>query len=170
MISRLSDIDENEHYFEGWMRITHEHEIENWIWIYSHQTHTHYINKYNKTHSNKSKKLLHAQYTTDNDTTNKYITHIKTIRENCARAKPQRHRNNNKTNKTPLRTRKRDCDCYILVKIYKISSTDDISQHEHVAVISANYPQLHKSHNLEWENRCNAPLPRPLKERIKLLA
>ena len=100
------------------------------------------------------------------------ISHLKTYRYDCHRA-PKRGKTN--PTKPVLRTRKGDCKCYILAKLYAITSNTpqqpdkNSSETTYIAIISANYPHLH-AHNLEWGNRCHAPLPKPLINRIKTLA
>ena len=179
VISRLSDVDANDTYFEGWMSFIDEQEIDDWIWSYSYQTHSCYRHLYSRTASNTPKPLYYPQYANDKDISNKKISHIKTIRYDCHKTKPRRQ-----TEQQPLRTRKGDCkycQCYICVKIYKVytevnhtTELHNTTTHNHIeptyiAVISCNYPYCH-TENTNWYNRLHAPLPRPLIDMINILA
>ena len=174
ILKEVNQLVEYGDYWEGWIRIndgSQFDDLERFLWIYQHQTHTVYNRLMPETRKEQQKEhkinpltSLHSIFTLDGDITDKYIQRIKTMSYLCSRAKQRGKARPRKTNKATGST-KTDCQCQINVKIFQIMKKEGdqfICDQSQIAVISDNHIRCHEPHDLSWHNRRNAPLPEPL--------
>ena len=103
----------NGNYWEGWIRSHSVDDLNEFLWIYHHQTKTVYV-KYSpvKLVAGKVKPLpnSHVAWTLDGDIKNKYYQRIGTMKFLCQRSK-DRHPKKKKKNKAPLRGSIKTSEC-----------------------------------------------------------
>ena len=145
IVKELRDVNENNEYWEGWMFYQFIQQIYDFVWIYSHQEKTVYIDRRSHSMKSNSKPLQCRQYSPDQQIQNKYITHTQTIRYDCQRSKQRGKPKERKTTDLPPCSMKTDCKCYINVKIFAIleKSNGKTKPIANIAVVSGNHPHIH---------------------------
>ncbi len=143
ILNELSDIQANVSYFEGWKYVDDISDMDRFLWVYQHQTHTVYIKGYSRDKTvYKIYPLCHEKWFGDTTDTDKYIKQIAIARYDCQRTKSN--------NKKVIRTFKTDCHCHILIRYYQVYNDKKASMpcRRIIAVFSDNYIESHCGHDL----------------------
>eukprot|EP01083_Nonionella_stella_P105514 303504_1 len=90
-IKQLNDVHEHPTFFEGWMYIDEPSDVDDFLWIYQHQTKTVYVKKDDavktteKDNEKKKKlqKLYHREWCEEGELEGKWIKQIRSDRYDC---------------------------------------------------------------------------------------
>ena len=86
IVNELHDIIEKPTHCVGWRLINNFEDIDRFLCIYTHQTHTVYTTRSTTIPTGKLLPLPYAQWTYDNQLQYKYYKQIKSIRYDCQRS------------------------------------------------------------------------------------
>eukprot|EP01083_Nonionella_stella_P009764 27993_1 len=113
-IKQLNDVHEQDTYFEGWMYIDEDSDVDDFLWIYQHQTKTVYVRRKDNlakskdnAKKNKMKKLYYREWCKEGELDGKWIKQIRSDRYDCQRAGKQQTSRPRKTNKPAIGSIKR---------------------------------------------------------------
>ena len=120
IVNELHDLIENDTHWIGWLHYRAKYDLERFLWIYQHQTHTVYKSPYGTNDTDgKVTALQYPQWTYDNNIKNKYCTQVRFIRYDCQRSNCSQ-RGATKPRKTNKATYSHIKLTVLVISIYKI--------------------------------------------------
>ena len=199
IVEKLCNVEERETHFVGWMHFKHEDMsivdyMQNWLWIYGHQTRTVYVkridwtsfktdslsydeaNDPNGSASNSSttrstrmaawspRPLRFEPWALDGQCSGKFVKQIGLQRFDCQRAKER----GDVAKRKHMRTRRTQCRCHLNARYLQVFCDKDCTvPHGDVIIeVSDNHAEFH-DHDLSWGNRNKAPLPRIIVDKFE---
>eukprot|EP01083_Nonionella_stella_P144397 450779_1 len=126
-IKQLNDVHQEDTHFEGWMYIDDDSDVDDFLWIYQHQTKTVYVGRKDnlaqrkdKEKTNKMNRLYYREWCKEGELDGKWIKQIRSDRYDCQRAGKQQTSRPRKTNKPAIGSIKRNCPCHIHIKYFQV--------------------------------------------------